>query len=369
MSISTKVFSGLLETLYAASLDESQWQVFLSSLCDVTHSRIAFLVRNDQTMGRRFLASGGSAPPHGEEGYTTSDPVREAFMRKPRTGVIEVEDFLPHEQLVRSDYYPVMAAAGVSYGTCIVPCLSMRRYELIAMWRGGERPRLEPEQHELLAMLFPHIQTALKIHATLGIAEERARNAEAILDASATASLLLNASGRLLYMNEAAQRLAAAGDGFNEREGRIIPTHFARRTDFDKLVTAAARDWEHPGGAMTLPRGGGKCPLQLLVTPFRTEDSKPTSRVLVLATDPEQATRFPDTMLRQLYGLTGAETEIANGLLTGFSLEEIAALRGVSVITVRSQMKALFGKTGTRRQMDLLRLLSSLPKTPQPRVM
>jgi DNA-binding CsgD family transcriptional regulator len=84
--------------------------------------------------------------------------------------------------------------------------------------------------------------------------------------------------------------------------------------------------------------------------------------VLILATDPERTVHFPDAILRHTYGLTPAETEIANALLTGFSLEEIAQLRKVSIATVRSQMKGLMGKTDTQRQGDLIRLLSTLPR-------
>jgi DNA-binding CsgD family transcriptional regulator len=69
-------------------------------------------------------------------------------------------------------------------------------------------------------------------------------------------------------------------------------------------------------------------------------------------------------MLQQLYGFTPAETEIANGLATGFSPEGIASIRGASVETVRSQIKSLLLKTDTRRQIDLVRLLCRLPDSP-----
>jgi DNA-binding CsgD family transcriptional regulator len=84
--------------------------------------------------------------------------------------------------------------------------------------------------------------------------------------------------------------------------------------------------------------------------------------VLILATDPDRAISFPDAVLRRTYGLTPAEAEIANALLTGFSLEEIAQLRRVSIATIRSQMKGLMGKTETQRQGDLIRLLTTLPR-------
>jgi DNA-binding NarL/FixJ family response regulator len=77
--------------------------------------------------------------------------------------------------------------------------------------------------------------------------------------------------------------------------------------------------------------------LQVFVTPLRLSDPNRSGvRALVMATDPDKTVVFPDTILRQLYGLTPAETEVANGLLTGFSVEEIARVRRVSISTVRS---------------------------------
>ena len=49
--------------------------------------------------------------------------------------------------------------------------------------------------------------------------------------------------------------------------------------------------------------------------------------------------------------------------MTGFTLEEASRLRNVSVATIRSQLKALMAKTGTKRQVELIRLLSTLPRT------
>ena len=362
MPLPLKVYSDLLETLYAATMDESQWRVFLSQLCEATGSVIAFLVRNDVSMGSRMLASGGSDAPEGVEEYDDTNPVRDAFMRRPRTGVVEVEDFLPHEQLAATEYYLLMAANGAHYGTCIVPSFSMRRYELIALWRGTDRPRLEPDLSELLTMLFPHIQNVLRIQQALGTFQDRAKTAESILNASRTASFLLSPSGRVVHMNSAAQQLAVTRDGFIERGGRISPARVERKSEWSDLIAAAASAPDHPGGAMMLERAPGKRPLQVLVSPFHADHSRRPGRVLVLATEPDRPLSFPDTVLRQLYGLTAAETEVANGLLTGYAPEAIAGLRNVSVGTVRSQIKSLLSKTGTRRQADLLRLLHTLPQ-------
>lgn len=369
--ISTTAYSELLATLYAAPLDEPQWQIFLTQLCEITGSSIGFFLRNDSTLGNRTLASGGMpVPAQVELGFRAasnySDPFRQALLRNPRIGVVEGEDIVPHDEFIETEIYRDLAAAGgMEYTTCLVLSVSARTLEIISLWRGPERSILEEEHRELLSLLMPHLKNTLKIRHALGLAENRARSAEAMLDASTTASILLDGTGRIIHMNEAAQQMAVSCDGFSVRVDRIVPTDHSQRAEFSALVTAcSAADMSQPGAALTLARAGYKRPLQVLVTPVRLIDKYRASvRVLVLATDPDRAVHFPDAILRHTYGLTPAETEIANALLTGFSLEEIAQLRKVSIATIRSQMKGLMGKTDTQRQGDLIRLLATLPRT------
>ncbi len=46
----------------------------------------------------------------------------------------------------------------------------------------------------------------------------------------------------------------------------------------------------------------------------------------------------------------------------GYSLQEIASLRRVSIGTVRNQLKSIMDKTTTSRQSELVRLLMNLPR-------
>jgi DNA-binding CsgD family transcriptional regulator len=54
------------------------------------------------------------------------------------------------------------------------------------------------------------------------------------------------------------------------------------------------------------------------------------------------------------HGLTPAESDVVAALAHGQNLAAIAEARGVSVSTVRSQLKAIFRKTGTSSQVELL---------------
>jgi DNA-binding CsgD family transcriptional regulator len=66
-------------------------------------------------------------------------------------------------------------------------------------------------------------------------------------------------------------------------------------------------------------------------------------------------TKPSTSMLRQLHGLTYAEAEIMGRLTVGARLAEIAEQLGISVETVRTHLKAIFTKTGTSRQAELVR--------------
>ena len=80
----------------------------------------------------------------------------------------------------------------------------------------------------------------------------------------------------------------------------------------------------------------------------------------VLLVDPEDCPDLSPSLLQQVFGLTKSEARLASGLLCGQSLEEIAAATGVSLGTVRSQIKAVFAKTHTHRQAQLVGLLTRL---------
>ena len=65
------------------------------------------------------------------------------------------------------------------------------------------------------------------------------------------------------------------------------------------------------------------------------------------------------TGLQVFAGLTKSEANIATLLSQARMVEEIAAIRKTSVVTVKSQIKGLLAKLGLRRPADLVRLVST----------
>jgi DNA-binding CsgD family transcriptional regulator len=70
------------------------------------------------------------------------------------------------------------------------------------------------------------------------------------------------------------------------------------------------------------------------------------------------------TTLRRLFGLTFAECRLAFHLAQGKTPKEVATLLGVSRATVGSQLGAVFSKTHTKRQAELVALLGRIAVLP-----
>lgn len=68
---------------------------------------------------------------------------------------------------------------------------------------------------------------------------------------------------------------------------------------------------------------------------------------------------FIETVARK-FNLTPAEARLAAALASGAWLQNYAQTSGVSINTVKTQLRMLFQKTGTSRQVDLVRLLLEL---------
>lgn len=68
--------------------------------------------------------------------------------------------------------------------------------------------------------------------------------------------------------------------------------------------------------------------------------------------------------LQKLFNLTPAEASLAVKISRGKTPAAIARSNGVTIATVRSQLKAVFSKTNTRRQAELVGLLARVSLLP-----
>ncbi len=99
----------------------------------------------------------------------------------------------------------------------------------------------------------------------------------------------------------------------------------------------------------------------VIPTAGRSRDFFGGGMVLLVITTLSAPAALDIGLVQGLFDLTAAEARLANGIAEGLTLDKIAVRGGISQETVRSQLRAVFAKTGTTRQPALAALLSGVP--------
>jgi DNA-binding CsgD family transcriptional regulator len=173
----------------------------------------------------------------------------------------------------------------------------------------------------------------------------------------------------VILANRAARQLSEADDGIVLSSEGVKLLHPSDAHRLQRLLAAAFGAMQSakatPGGTMLALRPSGKRPFIILVSPLSSEPFALTSlrpAVCVVIADPDRQEALPTERLQALYGLTAAEAKLAMRLAMGDELKSAAERLGISYSTARTHLAAIFRKTETRRQGDLIKvLLVTLP--------
>jgi DNA-binding CsgD family transcriptional regulator/PAS domain-containing protein len=229
-----------------------------------------------------------------------------------------------------------------------------------------ELPRGLSPRNETAPMkkLTAQLRAAGEVALRLGIDSTR-RLADAF-GAAGHAVALIGRDGRVVHANTRFTR--CAGDGINIEAGRLG----SWKVEVDRALAAAIEralrhdgTVRHPLAPVVLPRRSGRRPLIAHITPLAGRAPEALRHVvaIVTLTDLEAAGGVPsEAMLQQAFNLTPAEARLAAQIAAGRSLPEIARADGTSHETLRSQLKAVFAKTGTARQAELAVLLAKFAR-------
>lgn len=229
---------------------------------------------------------------------------------------------------------------------------------------------LEPD-HRLLRALAPHLRRAA--HLTMRIAElgDRAEFGEQLFEMSSV-MLLVGEGGRVIRMNARAEAALAPSDGLSVARGHL---QAARPTEDDRLrreIAAALGAGPAPlaqGFALvSRPSGLPAWAVSAAALPRRNGFAGSPVPLRALVTVAETVPRVSPARLRQGFGLSVAEAEIAAALTGGRTLDEIALSRKASLQTVRAQFKSIFAKLEVANQAQLVgrvAAVAGLPGSPR----
>jgi DNA-binding response OmpR family regulator len=181
------------------------------------------------------------------------------------------------------------------------------------------------------------------------------------MDALSLAILIVDGQGAVKYINTCAKALLSTKiRTLTIKDDYLSAINFSDKSKLSAFITAATSA-EEIRSAMFLHDDEVR---QVFITPLPSMSTLilniNSPLALILITEPNE-TLSELQLMGKLYNLSPAELRVASALLDGKSPNEYASEAGLTLHTVRSQLKNLFSKTFTRRQSELVALLSKLP--------
>jgi DNA-binding CsgD family transcriptional regulator/PAS domain-containing protein len=219
--------------------------------------------------------------------------------------------------------------------------------------------------------LAPHLASAVKLELRLRAADRRAMDAAAALDALSAGVVVVDAALKPVLVNARALALAGTRDGLGIGKAGLTAGSAAETRALQKALGAAVAlasqparaDYVEPARAslrLCLTRRGGERRLIAAIAPLRPADSRASLKGLpgaaIFLLEPDGPAPIDAKLLVGSFDLAPREAELVVLLAGGVELRRAAGQMGISVGTARWYLKQALGKTGARRQSDLVRL-------------
>jgi DNA-binding CsgD family transcriptional regulator len=364
---SGEALSKLIGQLYDAAADPLKWDTFLENLAQNVRATSAGLVMLDVGRDLFTLSRTWEVDPEAtrlyQEHYGPLDIWAKRGLAKPAGYVCSSEALCPLSELAPTEVYnEFMIPFGIEHGLFGVAENSGSRWASISLYRNASCPAFGTSESDIVRILAPHMQRAFGLHMQLSELKAQSVGLETAMNMLPTGMVFFGANGKVIHLNPSASAFVAEKDGLLGTHQELRAERAAESSLLEKTIrhTASAINGKSvsAGGSIMISRRS-RPPLRIQVSPINTPLAFASEAVTAVAfiVDPSRRQRPPRELLRMAYGMTPAECRVALLLSDGRAPRDIAEMLGVTVNTVRSQVKSIFAKTNVRRQGELIRLL------------
>ncbi|MBA1146900.1 helix-turn-helix transcriptional regulator [Ectothiorhodospiraceae bacterium WFHF3C12] len=365
-------WSRIVGMLYEASADAAHWPEVLCCIAHTFGAKSAVL-RTVRTGPHRDVHATYHYNMHDplqqdyEGGLVQEDPYLEVLDRVPTGRMVTNDNMIDLEALRHTEFYRSYMCPLDNH--FIVGGILERHEDeacsLIGLHRHSNAARFDNQVLAALQTLAPHLRRALWLQRTMQRSAQRAAAAEAALDGIGVACFLLDDTGRLTHTNGVGEALIRDDTRFRLSGGRLLAAAPQCGGGHEPLIELLSRPDMHPltsNQPLLLRSPDNHGPhLVAISAPAQGAVSGSRADTAVYVGNLDETGVLDASLLRELYGLTPAEANLAIGLGRGSELAQIADDWAVSRETLRTHLKRVLAKTGTSRQVELIRLICGKP--------
>ncbi|MDX5983674.1 helix-turn-helix transcriptional regulator [Sphingomonas echinoides] len=277
--------------------------------------------------------------------------------------ILRDNDWIDRDDFERSAYMnEFLIPIEASYNLTMRLSLEGPWLTTIGLGRPKRKGQFETRDIAAIAPFHSHLIRASRVRRLVALQQSQLDRLDVLLEDSSHALFFVADDLRVIRCTAAAEAIIRDNPLFRLVNGRLRATVPAANASLEMALQAAFRSGPPPEPLLLQ---GLRPDSNLSITISRMSErimaGFSTFRCLLVAvskSSPTQSTSHD--ILRERFGMTGAEARLALSLLAGASLQATADQNTVSIHTIRNQLKSVFHKTGCSRQQDLIRALIAL---------
>jgi DNA-binding CsgD family transcriptional regulator/PAS domain-containing protein len=347
--------SHLLAALYAGLLEDQPWDGFLNALSGYLGASYATLILTAPGQSAPDMMRTPGADPKANEDYLAEFFATDPFQGLPEGEVVSFREFMEgSKDPALAAYRGFLANIGgdqvlgvdLRFPSGFEARCRVTRDQSLVDFSPAERARFQA--------IVPHLRTAGALFERLHLAGAEHGVYRSAVEQLGVGTIILDGRGQIVRANAVAERLIAAKDGVSQSEGRLV---LPAGTPADTIAALLAKAGGTGRFKITRASGGDLAVVARPITlPAMMRGG--AALALFLSLPGADAQLDPDA-IRDLFQLTRMEANLAVALASGGSLVEAADRLGIAHNTARAHLRAIFAKTGVRRQSQLVHLLRS----------
>jgi DNA-binding CsgD family transcriptional regulator/PAS domain-containing protein len=351
----------IVAEIYAAAEDPKAWSNVLRLLGVELGSTFNVFVLNDRQSPGGQVAVTKGAESRMEQDYNSYYHSVNVLLQRVQGSLTQrrlliSQEIIEDSDLLETEYYQgFLKRWDIFYFIGGVVTRTSTANALISLARPRDLGPYSAAEKETVSLLMPHLRRAVRLSGEFArIRQER----DALLDRISMGYIVLNGDSKITFMNRSAERILQRNDGVCSSANGFSATASRESAQLRKLISDAtltsAGKAASGGGSMAVTRSCGR-PLTLLVSPLMPSVTLPLTQepgAVVFLTDPDAGEPSHPERIAAMFGLTPAESKMADQLVQGRTLAEAAEHLGITQLTARVHLKRIFGKTCTSNRVS-----------------
>jgi len=368
--VDPELLSQLIGNIYDAALDARLWVGVLEQATQFIGGTAAGIYWKDITVQGElhyvYNVEQSSVDEYFNK-YIRFDPSLTAQFFFKVGEIYNTTNVLPYDEFVETTFYKewVKPNGWVDHLAATLD-KSATSFAQFGVFRNERQGLADDRMRQRMHLLVPHVRRAVLIGNVIDLQKEKAGSLSDALDRVDAGVFLLDKRCHIAFSNMAAQALLDDATILRTVNNNLIAVDpHAAQLLRNVVATASGGDNAVGADGVAIPlssRPGQSWVADILPLTSgarRQAGGLHSAVAAVFVRKVSMSAPYPTEVAARQFQLTPGEVRVLDAVLKVSGVSEIAVVLGISEATVKTHLQNIFGKTGVRRQADLIKLVAA----------